>query len=230
LIDERITTQNKILLHYQSLIQKLRNDIFIKKIRFKDKYGKPFCNWQNKRLKDIAKIFDGTHQTPTYVESGIPFYSVENVTGNNFKDTKFISEEIFQKESNRVIIEKGDILMTRIGDIGTIRLIDWDVCASFYVSLALIKKHQEYNSGYLAHYLATQIFQKELWDRTIHVAFPKKINLGEIGECLVLLPCMEEQNKIASVLSSISTKIDIEAQLLQKLEEQKKFLLQNLFV
>ena len=230
LIDERITTQIKIIEELETLIRDCRNQIFKQKIRFKDEHGKPLHNWLNKRLKDVAKIFDGTHQTPIYVENGIPFYSVENVTGNNFKDTKFISEDVFQKENNRVKLEKGDILMTRIGDIGTIRLIDWDVCASFYVSLALIKIKQEYNSAYLAHYLATQTFQKELWDRTIHVAFPKKINLGEIGECLVSLPCIEEQNKIANFLSSIETKIGIEIKLLQKLERQKKFLLQNLFV
>lgn len=29
--------------------------------------------------------------------------------------------------------------MTRIGDIGTIKFIDWDIEASFYVSLALLK-------------------------------------------------------------------------------------------
>ena len=32
LIDDRIATQNKILLHYQSLIQNIRNDIFKQKL------------------------------------------------------------------------------------------------------------------------------------------------------------------------------------------------------
>ena len=39
-----------------------------------------------------------------------------------------------------------------------------------------------------------------------------------------------EQTKIANFLSSIDSKIDIENQLLQKLEAQKKYLLQNMFV
>jgi type I restriction enzyme S subunit len=96
--------------------------------------------------------------------------------------------------------------------------------------LALIKKHQEYNSEYLAHYLATKEFQKELWDRTIHVAFPKKINLGEIGECMVSLPSLEEQNKIAYCLSSIVTKIETEKAILEQLKKQKQYLLSNLFI
>ncbi|MFM6250287.1 MAG: restriction endonuclease subunit S, partial [Dolichospermum sp.] len=119
-----------------------------------------------------------------YQESGIPFYSVEHVTSNNFKDTKFIAKEVFEKENKRVKLEKGDILMTRIGDIGTPKYIDWDVEASFYVSLALLKQSKKINSLFLAHYIKTNLFQNELHQRTIHVAFPKKINLGEIGYCL----------------------------------------------
>src|SRR5690606_324745 len=145
LIDKRIQTQSKILLRYQTLIRNLRDKIFEQELRFKNEHGKHFSAWQTKKLKDVAKIFDGTHQTPKYVDNGVPFYSVENVTANNFNDTKFISEEAFQKENKRVIVEKGDILMTRIGDIGSIRFIDWNVCASFYVSLALIERSKEYN-------------------------------------------------------------------------------------
>ena len=96
-------------------------------------------DWSRINLRDIARIYDGTHQTPNYVESGVPFYSVEHVTSGNFDDTKLISEEVFAAESRRVVVEKGDILMTRIGDVGNAKYIDWNVRASFYVSLALLK-------------------------------------------------------------------------------------------
>ena len=89
--------------------------------------------WQEMKLGDVSRIFDGTHQTPEYTKSGIPFYSVEHVTANDFSDTKYISEEVFKKESERISIEKGDILMTRIGDVGTARHINWDVRASFRI-------------------------------------------------------------------------------------------------
>ena len=80
-------------------------------MRFKDGEGKGFPRWEEKRLGDISKIYDGTHQTPTYVEKGIPFYSVEHVTANQFTITKYISEDVFEKENSRVRLEKGDILM-----------------------------------------------------------------------------------------------------------------------
>lgn len=203
--------------------------IFSQEIRFKDENGKNFSEWESKTLNQLATIFDGTHQTPNYVESGIPFYSVEHVTANQFHKTKFISNDVYEKENNRVKLEKGDILMTRIGSIGTAKLIDWDVNASFYVSLALIKQSQKISNSYLVHFIHTDFFQNELWKRTIHVAFPQKINLGEIGTCLVHYPCLEEQTKIASFLSAIDEKIELVTQQIEDTQEYKKGLLQQLF-
>lgn len=197
----------------------------VPKLRFEEFSGE----WDVNKLRDISKIYDGTHQTPKYVEKGIPFYSVEHLTSNQFESTKYISEEVFDKENKRVKLEKGDILMTRIGSIGVSKYIDWDVCASFYVSLALIKKKKEYESSFLNQFIKSDFFQRELWKKTIHVAFPQKINLGEIGECLVALPNLKEQQKIASFLTSIDKKI---AQLKQKqelLEAYKKGVMQQIF-
>lgn len=188
-----------------------------KQLRMKLRFPEFNCDYQEVKLKRITEVYDGTHQTPKYVKSGVPFYSVEHVSANQFEKTKYISEEVFEKENKRVQLEKGDILMTRIGSIGVAKHIDWNVRASFYVSLALIKNPKEHSSLFLNQYIASTSFQKELWKRTIHVAFPRKINLGEIGECLVRLPNISEQLKIADFLKAIDNRIEV-------LEKKKKLL------
>jgi type I restriction enzyme S subunit len=186
--------------------------------------------WVNIGLGEISQIHDGTHQTPKYVESGIPFYSVEHLTANQFLKTKFISKEVFETEIKKVKIERNDILMTRIGDIGTAKYIDWDVEASFYVTLALFKTfNKNICNRFLAYLINSQESQREIWGKTIHVAFPNKINLGDINKCKVIMPKQrEEQETIAQILTTADDEITTLQQKLQLLEDQKKFLLNNL--
>lgn len=185
-------------------------------------------NWDFKDLNEICNIYDGTHTTPDYKEEGIPFYSVEHVTANDFSKTKYISKEVFEKENSRVKLEKGDILMTRIGDIGTSRLIDWDVAASFYVSLTLFKNKTKNNFTYINHFINSSGFKLELNKRIIHVAFPKKINLGEIGLCKVVIPPLPEQTAIANLLSTWDKAIQTTNALIEQKQNRKKWLMQML--
>lgn len=184
-------------------------------------------NWQAKKLGDVAKIYDGTHQTPTYVERGIPFYSVEQVTANNYENTKYIAEDVFEKESRRVVIERGDVLMTRIGDIGTARYVDWDPRASFYVSLALIKP-TGVDGRFLSYVINSHYFQKELRKRSLTVAFPYKINLGDIGKSELSIPEKPEQERIVGVLEVWDEYIEKLEQKIALKEQLKKGLMQQL--
>ncbi len=185
--------------------------------------------WEERRICDLTRFYDGTHQTPNYASEGVAFFSVEHITSNNFTDTKLVSREVFNKENQRVKVERGDILMTRIGDVGTARYIDWDVEASFYVSLALIKQADNFSSKFLAHAIGTEQFQRELWKRTIHVAFPRKINLGEIGNCPAKLPTLPEQQKIADFLGAVDARVGLLRRRRDALRAYKKGMMQRLF-
>ena len=245
-IDEKITKMEQELQELKSYKKGVMQLIFDNKnaenaqfvererererIRFKDENGNAYPKWEVKTLGEITKIYDGTHQTPDYKKEGIPFYSVEHITSNNFSNTKYISKEVFDKENQKVKLEKGDILMTKIGDIGTVKYINWEVNASFYVSLALIKRTDKHNNEYLYHFINSEFFQSELHKRIIHVAFPKKINLGEIGDCIVKLPVFEEQTKIANFLTGIDDKINSSQAQIEQTQHYKKGLLQNMFV
>jgi restriction endonuclease S subunit len=76
------------------------------------------AEWDNTTIGEECLVRDGTHQTPKYVESGVPFYSVETITNNDFTKVKFISEQEHKELTKNYRIEKDDVLMTRIGSIG----------------------------------------------------------------------------------------------------------------
>ncbi len=185
-------------------------------------------DWKTVTIGDIAKVYDGTHQTPNYVEDGVPFYSVEHVTSNNFADTKFVSQEVYEVESRRVFIEKGDILMTRIGDVGKAKYIDWDAEASFYVSLALIKCKPSVEPRYLTQLINSSEGQREIWGKTLHVAFPNKINLGDISKCVIGVPDIDEQKRIVAILETWDEYLEKINKKIERKKHVKKGLMQRL--
>ena len=189
----------------------------------------PKKNWAVKKLGEIAEVRDGTHQTPKYVDAGIPFYSVESITANNFTDTKFITQEAHALLTKNYKIERGDILMTRIGSIGDCKYVDWDVDASFYVSLALLKIKKDYSANFICHYSKTHYFKKELELNSLQFAIPKKINLGQISEVKLNIPVsFEEQQTISQILSDMDAEIEALEIKLDKYKMLKQGMMQNL--
>jgi len=161
--------------------------------------------WVDKPLGTICRVYDGTHQTPKYVPNGIRFVSVENI-GDIYASDKYISEAAYASDF-KAYPEKGDILMTRIGDIGTPCIVSSNEPIAYYVSLALLKEIA-IHTPFLYYAMQGSFFQKELDDRTLHHATPKKINKGEIGKCLVKYPnSQDEQKAIADVLTAMDDEI-----------------------
>src|ERR1019366_4200331 len=91
------------------------------------------------------KITDGTHRTPTYVESGVPFVSVKDFSAGslNFNSTRFITESEHHQLSQRCDPCRGDILIGRIGTLGKAVLVDTDREFSLFVSVGLIRFDHE---------------------------------------------------------------------------------------
>ncbi len=197
------------------------------KIRFKREDGTSYSDWETNPIGKYARIFDGVHQTPNYIESGVPFVSVEDIETLE-KPTKFISVEDYKRDF-KTKPHQGDILMTRIGDVGRTAIVPCNGYA-YYVSLALIKPFEIVNNEFLCQAMKNDYFQKELWEHTIHTAFPKKINAGDIQHCKIALPFdIEEQQKIADFLSTVDEVISQSEAEVQNLEQQKKGAMQKIF-
>ena len=193
------------------------------KLRFPEFTGE----WEKTILEKKVHIYDGTHQTPKYVSKGVKFVSVENIH-DIYNTDKFISEEAYDKY--KIKPQKDDILMTRIaGIIGDTAMVSKNEPLAYYVSLALIRKKENINTVFLAYNINSNGFKHELHRRIIHVAFPKKINLGDIGKCEITFPKEKEQQKIADFLSSIDDIIKVQEEEISVFEEQKKGIMQKLF-
>jgi len=205
------------IIHHSSLVPKLRFPEF-----------RDAGPWEVKRLGEVSPaIFDGTHQTPKYTESGVPFFSVENIV-SGIKN-KFISKEDYLEATKKNKPEKGDILLTRIGKIGVSAIVDWDYEFAIYVTLAVIKKSDQFIPYYLHLYFQSERYQTEIHRRSLPNAVPCKINMDELKKTEVLLPSLPEQQKIADCLSSLDELIELQSKKLEALKAHKKGLMQKLF-
>ena len=185
-------------------------------------------HWEVTKLKYITnQIIDGTHSTPQYIDDGIPFLRVTDITNSrgkpiNLDEVKYISEEEHKELIKRCNPKKGDLLVSKNGTIGIPKVIDWDYEFSIFVSLCLIKVNKKVDVYYCSYY-----FESNLIDTQI--AFGGKTNtitnlhLDKIKEFIVLLPPVEEQKVITKYINNKAGEIDLlinDIQLqIQKLKE-----------
>ncbi|EDO6891623.1 restriction endonuclease subunit S, partial [Campylobacter coli] len=192
--------------------------------------------WEWKSLGEICFITDGTHKTPNYIETGIPFLSVKNISKGFFdlSDVKYISLEEHNKLIKRAKPEFGDILICRIGTLGKAIKISLEFEFSIFVSLGLLKPKVKIISDYLVYFLNSCFIEEWINDNKVgggtHTA---KLNLNILEKCPIALPPLKEQERIVGILDENFAKIDENIKILEQdllnLDELMQSALQKAF-
>ncbi|EAI6441150.1 restriction endonuclease subunit S [Campylobacter coli] len=175
--------------------------------------------WEWKSLGEICFITDGTHKTPNYIETGIPFLSVKNISKGFFdlSDVKYISLEEHNKLIKRAKPEFEDILICRIGTLGKAIKISLEFEFSIFVSLGLLKPKVKIISDYLVYFLNSYFIEGWINDNKVgggtHTA---KLNLNILEKCPIALPPLKEQERIVGILDESFAKIDESIKILEQ--------------
>ena len=164
-------------------------------------------SWCWSRLSSILyKLTDGTHSTPKYTESGIPFLSVKDVSSGkiSFENCKYISEKEHNELYERCNPEKGDILLTKVGTTGIPVIVDTDICFSLFVSVALLKLDNTLlDINYLVHLINSPLVQLQAKENTRGVG-NKNWVMRDIANTLIVIPPLEEQHRIVNKIETLS--------------------------
>ncbi|KAB0590765.1 restriction endonuclease subunit S [Campylobacter lari] len=235
-IDESIKILEQDLLNLDELMQSAMQKAFNPlKDNIKENYKLP-QGWEWKSLGEICFITDGTHKTPNYIKTGIPFLSVKNISKGFFdlSDIKYISLEEHNKLIKRAKPEFGDILICRIGTLGKAIKISLDFEFSIFVSLGLLKPKIKIISDYLVYFLNSYFIEGWIDNNKVgggtHTA---KLNLNILEKCPIALPSLKEQEQIVSYLDEFSSNVKNLKQNYQmqikNLQELKKSLLDKAF-
>ena len=156
--------------------------------------------WSWTRIQNITQICLGLTHTPKYVESGIPFYSVKDISSGGLDTTnpKYISAAEFEKFPDGAKPQYGDILFGRVGTLGKPTIVNTNSPFGIFVSLGFFRKYShEITSEFFVHWMNSSLF----WDQVnmnVKGAVLTNLNTGWLSKFLIPIPPSKEQTRIVA--------------------------------
>lgn len=89
----------------------------------------------------LTPISDGPHETPEFVDEGIPFLSVDNIVDDrlSFAGCRRISPEAHLRYARKSSPRRGDVLVTKAAAVGRVGLVETDEAFSVWSPLAILR-------------------------------------------------------------------------------------------
>jgi type I restriction enzyme S subunit len=224
-VDEKIqqlSRKKELLEQYK---KGLMQQLFSSKLRFKDENGKDYADWEEKRVGDFLKesrIKGGTGdsaQKLTVKLWGKGVFQKRDVTEGSAQTQYFI------RKAGQFIYSKLDFLNCAFGIIPK----ELDGLQST-VDLPCFDLNSNINPYFLLEKVKQKNFYKQFGDTADGSRKAKRIHADIFCSFLINTPSLPEQNRIATFLSSINTKIESTNQQINQTQSFKKGLLQQMFV
>ena len=215
LIDQRIATQNKIIEDLKSLKSAIIERVYRKR------------SYHSCRIGDVIEQISERNKN----KSIDMVLSVSNKQGfinqsEQFEDRIIASEDT----SNYKIVHKNDFAYNpariNVGSIARLRTIDMGIVSPMYICFRVRK---EVVSEYLEYFFSTSYFFYEMQKR-LEGSVRQCLSFEGICNIPIYIPSSEEQHTISKKISVLLDKIDVESCYLSKLEEQKQYLLRQMFI
>jgi type I restriction enzyme S subunit len=182
--------------------------------------------WPLKKLGELCdQITDGTHNSPPYVESGIPMLDSKHVNAgfaiDDGEPEKFITRETDELLAKRCKPRAGDILISSRGTIGKIAIVRNGQDFNIMGNMILIRLPDGVSREFAAFYLYSKARHIELIARG---AAQKGLYLNQIRDYAIPLPTPWEQAEVGKRLDLL----DVETRHLESLYQRKLYALDAL--
>ncbi|ECF4923397.1 restriction endonuclease subunit S [Salmonella enterica] len=168
---------------------------------------KPFelpVGWEWARLGVLCKkLTDGSHNPPKDAGNGYPMLSSQNIQDGYIdieNPSRYVSEDDFEKENTRTLVQKNDVLLTIVGSIGRSAVVLEDKSFVLQRSVAVI------DTSLYSHFLSN--FFKAITAQNYFIengkgTAQKGIYLGQLSLMLIPVPSLGEQKRISDRLNEL---------------------------
>ncbi len=232
-VDKAIQKVDEAIAKTERLKKGLMQELLTKGIGHKEfkntEIGRIPKEWKIVKLEDVAKVFDCKHRTPTYYSEGFPVLLPRNVQEGriSLEDAPRTSYEEYLDLTEKYKPARGDIIYTRNAKVGVAGMVMTNEEFALGQDLVGIRPLKKVESNYLLYVLNSSIIRRYLIKAQTGSTF-KRINLSLIRKLKIPLPSLEEQHKIAEILSTVDRKLELERKRKEKLERIKKGLMNDL--
>lgn len=199
--------------------------------------GKSYSNWKEYSFKDFCDITSSKRIFyREYVKSGIPFYRSKEIiaksNGKELNDCLYISKDRFEEIKNKYGIPiNGDILITAVGTYGIPYLINED--GDFYFkdgNLIWLKNIKDVaDSNFLFYWFKSEEAKNKV-EGIIIGSVQKALTIDAMKNIKINLPPLAEQKRIASILSALDDKIELNNKTNKILEEMAQTIFKEWFI
>lgn len=215
-VDKKITNLENIITSLENQKKGLLQQIFSQKLRFKDKNGNNYPNWEKKKLEDIAIFLDNKRkplEQSERIHGKYPYYGASGIID-------YINDYIFDEELV-LLSEDGANIIDR----------NYPIC---YIATGKywVNNHAhvlKVKSQYVNKFICESLEQLNYTKYNTGTAQPK-LNQDVCRKIILSIPCLEEQTKIADFLSAFDRKLENQKAQLEHWKQIKKGLLQQMFV
>lgn len=218
-LDKRIELQQQKVENLEKEKKWIMQKIFSQEIRFKDKNGNDYPEWEEKKLEEMVDSGDvelgrGKVISKRYIE--------ENPGNNPVYSSSIINDGIMGYTNDYMFNE--ELITWSIDGGGNFFYRNKHRFSVTNVSGIMKVNTRKYNYKFIHSQL--EILHSQLKFDYIAKAHPSVI----VGIYTLMLPSLPEQQKIANFLSAFDNKIEKEREKLEQLRELKRGLLQKMFV
>lgn len=221
-IDQKIKLLEQKYKNYKNFKKYLMQQIFAQKLRFNfdDK-------WNKYNLGDISTIgkgFTPSTSNPNYWDGDIDWLSIADMNQGKYitETSKKITEEGCK---NKKIVEKDTLIMSFKLTIGRLSILKKDMFTN-----EAICNFKWKNNDILTEYMYYYLSSINILKYGSQAAKGITLNNDTLSTIPVLLPSIEEQEKIVDIMSNMDTKIQFIENNIEDVKKFKKGLLQQMFV
>lgn len=219
--DKAISVTKKLLVNSQKQKKALMQQLLTGKKRLLDENGVRFIGeWYICPLSEVAHIIMGSSpKSEAYNDNGV---GLPLIQGNADIKCRVSCPRVYTSDITKEC-SPGDILLSVRAPVGTVALSQHKACIGRGISA--IKSKRKMSQSFLYQWF---LWFEPKWCSLSQGSTFESINSDDIKTLKLSVPNLEEQQKIATVLSAADTEISILEKKLACLKEEKKALMQQL--